>query len=279
MAKYRRWKCRGKHKAPQFTLKTGTIMEDSPLGIDKWMLAMWQVVNCKNGVSSYEVSRATGVTQKSTWFMDHRIRFALHDNEPGMLSGEVEADETFVGAKARNMHKDVRERKITGTGGKDKTMVMGILQRERNGKPARVRTKVISNRKKNVIQSEVRRHVEAGSALYTDDLKSYEGMDEFEHGVVDHAVRYVDGKIHTNGCENFWSLVKRQLHGTYISVEPFHLFRYLDEQAYRYNHRKDDDGEPLGDGERFDMAVRRIVGKRLTWDHLTGKEIPPALVN
>ena len=260
LEKYNRWHCREKHAAPQFTLKTGTIMEDSPIGLDKWMTAMWQIVNCKNGISSYEVHRAIGITQKSAWFLDHRIRFALHQGSfDNMMKGEVEADETFIGGKSRNMHKDVRARKITGTGGKD-------------GKQSKVRTKVVSNRKKHALQSEVRKHVEAGSALYTDDLNSYKGLDEFQHGVVDHAVQYVDGKIHTNGLENFWSLLKRGINGTYVSVEPFHLFRYLDEQAYRYNMRKDDDGNKLTDGDRFDMAVRQIVGKRLTWDRLTGKE-------
>lgn len=178
------WKCYTKHDRPRFSLKTGTIFEDSPIGLDKWLTAVWLVVNCKNGISSYEVSRDLGVTQKSTWFMDHRIRFALHTGSFDKLSGEVEADETFIGGKARNMHKDVRARKITGTGGKDKTAVMGIL--ERGGK---VRTSVVPNRKKNALQSEVRKHVEAGSALYTDALNSYRGLDEFEHGVVDHAVQ------------------------------------------------------------------------------------------
>lgn len=195
------------------------------------------------------------------------------------MTGEVEADETFVGGKARNMHKWKRDLKITGTGGKDKTAVMGVLERGKGGKQSKVRTTVVPNRKKRALQSEVRKHVEAGSALYTDDLNSYKGLTEFQHGVVDHAVQYVDGKIHTNGLENFWSLLKRSLHGTYVSVEPFHLFRYLDEQSYRYNHRKDDDGNVLGDGQRFDIAVRKIVGKRLTWDHLTGKEAPPAVVD
>jgi transposase-like protein len=162
------------------------------------------------------------------------------------------------------MHKDVKARKITGTGGQDKTMVMGIL--ERGGK---VRTKVIDSRKKKALQAEVRKHVEAGSAIYTDALKSYEGLNEFEHQVVDHAVQYVDGNVHTNGLENFWSLLKRGLNGTYISVEPFHLFRYLDEQAFRYNNRND-----MNDSDRFDLAVRQIVGKRLTWNRLTGKEEP-----
>lgn len=265
---YNRWHCRTKHPAPQFTLKTGTVMEDSPIGLDKWMMAMWQIVNCKNGISSYEVSKAIGITQKSAWFLDHRIRFMLNMGPGEKAKGHVEADETFVGGKARNMHKDVRARKITGTGGKDKTMVLGIL--ERGGK---VRTKVIDSRKKKALQGEVRQHVEAGSAIYTDALKSYEGLNEFQHQVVDHAVEYVRGNVHTNGLENFWSLVKRQINGTYISVEPFHLFRYLDEQAWRYNNRKNDDGEPLKDFERFDIAVRQMVGKRLTWDVLTGKEM------
>jgi transposase-like protein len=273
---YNRWHCRAKHAAPQFTLKTGTIFEDSPLGLDKWLAAMWQVVNSRNGISSCETARAIGITQKSAWFMDHRIRFALHQGTfDKMLSGEVEADETFIGQKARNMHKDVHARKITGTGGKDKTMVMGILERGKDGKPARVRTSVVASRKKKALQTEVRKHVQAGSAIYTDALESYNGLDEFQHGVVDHAVQYVDGKIHTNGLENFWSLLKRGLHGTYVSVEPFHLFRYLDEQAYRYNNRKDEDGELLSDAARFDLAVRQIVGKRLTFDQLTGKTPPP----
>lgn len=260
LEKYNRWHCREKHPAPQFTLKTGSIMEDSPIGLDKWLMAMWMVVNCKNGVSSYEIHRAIGVTQKSAWFMNHRIRLAFGLEPTEKLSGHVEADETFIGGKARNMHASKRERRITGTGGKDKTAVMGIL--ERGGK---VRATVIPNRKKSALQTEVRKHVEAGSALYTDALQSYNGLDEFEHQVVDHAVQYVDGKVHTNGLENFWSLLKRGINSTYVSVEPFHLFRYLDEQVYRYNNRK------MTDGERFDLAVQGIVGKRLTFDELTGK--------
>ncbi|MDP9054446.1 MAG: IS1595 family transposase [Acidobacteriota bacterium] len=269
--KYKRFQCGAKHELRQFTLKTGTIFEDSPLGLDKWLTAMWQIVNCKNGISSYEVHRAIGITQKSAWFMDHRIRFALGMEEEGKLSGHVEADETFIGGKSRNMHKDKRAIKITGTGGKDKAMVLGIL--ERGGK---VRTRVVDNRKKKALQAEVRQHVEAGSALYTDALKSYEGLTEYEHAVVDHAIEYVRGNVHTNGLENFWSLVKRGLNGTYISVEPFHLFRYLDEQMFRYNNRKDETGDPIKDAQRFDLAVRQIVGKRLTWDVLTGKEATSA---
>ncbi len=272
-AKYNRWQCGSKHDLRQFTSKTGTIFEDSPLGLKQWLLAMWQVVNCKNGVSSYEIHRAIGVTQKTAWFMDHRIRVALGMATPDQFTGHVEADETFVGGLARNMHKDVKARRITGTGGKDKTAVMGILERGNDDKHSRVRATVVPNRRKKAIQAEVRKHVQAGSALYTDALKSYDGLTEFEHGVVDHAVQYVDGKIHTNGMENFWSLLKRGIKGTYVSVEPFHLFRYLDEQTFRFNNRK------ITDGERFGMAVDGIVGKRLTFDQLTGNELASTPAN
>src|SRR5436190_12803936 len=269
LEKYNRWHCREKHDAPQFTLKTGTIMEDSPIGLDKWMTAMWQIVNCKNGISSYEIHRALGITQKTAWFLDHRIRLALTSGSFEKLTGEVEADETFIGGKARNMHLGKRQRRITGTGGKDKTAVMGIM--ERGGT---VRTVVIANRKKKALQAEVKKHVEAGSALYTDALLSYEGLaGDYAHQVVDHAVQYVDGRIHTNGLENFWSLLKRGIAGTYVSVEPFHLFRYLDEQSFRFNERK------MTDAERFCFVMSNVFGRRLTWDQLTGKVATATPVN
>ncbi len=260
--KYNRWQCGKLHPRRQFTLKTGTIFEDSPIGLDKWLAAMWIVVNCKNGVSSYEIARALGVTQKTAWFMNHRIRFALHEAMNGKLSGHVEADETFIGGKARNMHVAKRLRRITGTGGKDKTAVIGML--ERGGK---IRTVVLPNRRKHAIQTEVRKHVEAGSALYTDALLSYDGLAfEYAHKVIDHAAKYVDGRIHTNGLENFWSLFKRGINGTYVSVEPFHLFRYLDEQSFRYNHAKG-----MKDVDRFRLALSQIIGKRIQFDQLTGR--------
>ncbi len=259
--KHNRWQCSTRHTRRQFTLKTGTIFEDSPLGMDKWLTAMWMVVNCKNGISSYEIHRAVGVTQKTAWFMDHRIRLALSMGSFAKLSGEVEADETFIGGKARNMHVEKRKRRITGTGGKDKTVVMGVL--ERGGK---VRAAVLLNRKKKAVQAEVKKHVRAGSALYTDALLSYDGLAaDYAHKVIDHAVAYVDDKVHTNGMENFWSLLKRGLSGTYVSVEPFHLFRYLDEQVYRYNQRH------LSDSERFSVAVSGSFGKRVTFEELIGK--------
>ena len=262
LKKQRRWKCYGKHSRPQFTLKGGTIFEDSPLGLDKWLPAVWMVVNCKNGISSHEIARAIGVTQKTAWFMGHRIRAALHAGSfKEMLDGEVEVDETFIGGKARNMHARQRRRRITGRGMVDKTAVLGLL--ERGGV---VRTKVVHNRKKPTLQAEVKKHVAAGAALYSDDLKSYAGLEEmYAHGVINHAVKYVDGKISTNGLENFWSLLKRTLNGTYVSVEPFHLFRYLDEQAYRFNERK------RNDWERFLNAVSGVIGKRLSYRELLGK--------
>ncbi|MGA2770951.1 MAG: IS1595 family transposase [Bryobacteraceae bacterium] len=274
LEKYNRWHCRAKHEAPQFTLKTGTIMEDSPIGLDKWLMAMWQIVNSKNGISSCEVARAIGVTQKTAWFLDHRIRFMLSMGPGNKLSGQIEADETFIGGKARNMHTEKRARRITGTGGKDKVAVLGILERGSKSMGGQIRAKVVGNVRKGTLQAEVREHVLAGSALFTDALKSYEGLDEFQHEVIDHAAEYVRGEVHTNNLENFWSLLKRGIRGTYISVEPFHLFRYLDEQAFRYNNRV-----AFEDKDRFDLAVRQIVGKRLTYDQLTGRaadlENPP----
>jgi transposase-like protein len=271
LASVNRYKCYGKHAKAQFSLKVGTIFEDSPISLDKWLCAMWLIVNCKNGISSCEMARDLGITQKSAWFLDHRIRFALYSGSFEKLSGHVEADETFIGGKARNMHVAQRQRRITGTGTKDKVPVIGILERGKDGK-SRVRTAVIANRKKKAIQAEVRNHVEAGSALYTDFLLSYEGLaGEYAHKVVDHAVEYVSGNVHTNGLENYWSLLKRTISGTYVSVEPFHLFRYLDEQAYRFNNR----AKEMSDFDRFKLAASQIVGKRLTWDEVSGKNYEP----
>jgi len=264
----RTWTCSSHHAKREFSIKVGTMMEDSPIGLDKWLTAIWLLTNCKNGISSYEIARDIKVSQKAAWFMLHRIRLAMQDDSFGSkFGGEVEADETFIGGKARNMHVSVKARRITGTGTKDKTAIMGILERGGN-----VRTIVVSNRKKAVLQAEVRKHVEAGSALYTDALLSYEGLaTDYAHKVVDHAVEYVDGRIHTNGLENFWSLLKRGINGTYVSVEPFHLFRYLDEQTFRYNNRKD-----MNDAGRFNRVISQIVGKRLTFAELTGKGLETA---
>ena len=268
----RLYKCRENHPRQKFSLKVGTVFEDSPIGLDKWLPAVWMLVNCKNGISSYEIHRALGVTQKTAWFMLHRIRLAVHSGsfskKLGGPDSEIEVDESFIGGKARNMHMDVRKRRITGTGGKGKAMAFGIL--ERGGQ---VRTVVLPNRQKETVQPEIKKHVHIGTALYSDEMLGYHGLEaEFTHKVVDHAERYVDGRVHTNGLENFWSLLKRGLAGTYVSVEPFHLFRYLDEQSFRYNNRATRDN-PLNDSDRFTYAMNQIVGKRLTYEELTGKVV------
>lgn len=253
------WKCKACKK--QFSVKVGTVMEDSPIGLDKWLAAMWMISNAKNGISSCEIHRALGITQKSAWFLLHRIRLAMQNGTLEKLSGQVEVDETYIGGLARNMHRDKREAKIKATGGSGKVAVMGLL--ERNGK---VRAKVIANATQETLHGEVRQHVEAGAELFTDGWKSYGGLHhDYIHQVIDHAEKYVDGQIHTNGIENFWSLLKRGIKGTYVSVEPFHLFRYLDEQTFRFNTRKGNDAE------RFIQTVKNVTSKRLTYNELTGK--------
>jgi transposase-like protein len=261
LAKQRLWKCYTGHSRPTFSLKTGTIFEDSPIPLEKWLPATWMLVNCKNGISSWELHRALGVTQKTAWFMLQRIRLASQDQTHNKLAGEVEVDETFIGGKARNMHADKRAEKITGRGPECKAIVAAVLERD-----GTVRARVCTTRRKPELQAFVRENVEAGTALNSDALKSYEGLDEFTHQVIDHAVAYVDGNTHTTNCENFWSLLKRSLKGTYMAVEPFHLFRYIDEQVFRYNNRN------MNDIERFVYVMRHIVGRRLTYKQLTGKE-------
>lgn len=263
------WKCKQTHDHRQFSAKVGTIMEDSPIALDKWLTAMWMICNCRNGVSSYEIHRTIGVTQKSAWFMLHRIRLAMQNGSLLKLGGSgnpVEADETFIGGKARNMHKSKRARLDTRAFG-NKTIVAGFLERE-----GKVKTQVIANRSTPTLHEAVKAHVHSGSHLTTDDFYGYWGLyKEYVHEIVDHAETYVSGKVHTNGIENFWSLLKRGLNGTYVSVEPFHLFRYLDEQCFRFNNRKDVQGNKLTDAERFQIAASQIVGKRLTFAEVTGK--------
>lgn len=255
----------------QFTVKVKTIMEDSPIGLDKWMAAIWMLANCKNGISSWELSRTLGVTQKSAWFMLHRIREALKEGKfgRGKIGGgpgsEVEADETYVGGKAKNMHR-ARRLRCEQDGGVfvGKTIVQGILDRDMR----KVRAQVVPNIKRETLQSAVLDNVKHGSTVYTDNAVGYDLLhSRFVHDVVNHAETYVRGRVHTNGMENFWSLLKRGLRGTYVCVEPFHLDRYVDEQVFRYNNRKN-----LTDADRFALAMSQIGGKRLTYADLTGKD-------
>lgn len=256
------WKCKTCKK--QFSVKVGTVMEDSPIALDKWLAAMWMIANAKNGISSCEIHRALGVTQKTAWFLLHRIRLAMQNGTFEKMSGTVEVDETFIGGLSRNMHKHAREAKITGTGGAGKAIVMGLL--ERHGEGSKVRTKVICDRTRETLHGEIKQHVESGAEVMTDAHRAYMGLDpEYVHQFTDHAETYVRGNVHTNGIENFWSLLKRGIKGTYVSVEPFHLFRYLDEQAFRFNERKGKDAD------RFLQTVKQVAGKRLTYDKLTGK--------
>lgn len=242
----------------QFSFKVGTLFEDSPLGLDKWFVAVWSVANCKNGISSCELGRALGVSQKTAWFMLHRIREAMKTGTFRKLDGTVEADETFVGGKAENMHKARREKAIRGRGTIGKTIVQGILQRG-----SKMLTYVVPNTEGPTLRANVARNVDGGATVYTDESPSY-GMlwKRYRHRTIDHSKAFVDGDIHVNGVENFWSLLKRAIKGTYVHVAPFHLERYCEEEVFRYNNRK------AGDGERFWRVLCGVVGKRLTYRQL-----------
>lgn len=249
-------KCRDCKK--QFSYKVGTIFEDSPLGLDKWFVAVWAIANAKNGISSHELGRALGVTQKTAWFMLHRVREAMRTGEFRKMSGTVESDETFIGGEAKNMHKHIRDKKIRGRGAVGKRVIHGIL--ERGGE---VRAKVVESTEAKVLQGEVRAAVERGSIVCTDAHRGYSGLeDNYIHEVVDHTIEYVRGEVHTNGLENFWSLFKRALKGTYTHCEPFHLQRYVDEEIFRYNDRKDNDAG------RFARVMSRVPGRRITYRKL-----------
>lgn len=261
------WQCKGCKK--QFSVKVGTVLEDSPLKLSTWLPAFWLIANCKNGISSCELARALNVTQKTAWFMLHRIRTVMAQGSFEKMSGTVEADETFIGGLEKNKHED--KKLHAGRGPIGKTIVMGVLERaeeaaaeDKDAPKSQVQAKVIQSRDEKTLKAEIKKEVSAFSELYTDAWKGYRGLSpEYIHKFVDHAVNYALGQVHTNGLENFWALLKRCLKGTYISVEPFHLFRYLDEEVFRFNNR----GE--NDGGRFEMVASSVAGKRLTYDALT----------
>jgi transposase-like protein len=289
LEKQRVWKCYVKHERPTFSLKTGTIFEDSPIPLEKWLCAAWLLINCKNGISSYEIHRALGVTQKSAWFMLHRIRLAMQEGGFEKLGGSdgnpVEVDEAFVGGHPKNKHLSKRD---PGHGKKylldeygdraglnpdyvphvcgratKKTPVFGMLDREAR----QVRAHVIPEVKREVLMEAILGNIEKGSTIYSDGLADYKPLRnmEFVHETVNHVNEYVRGQVHTQGIENFWSLLKRTLRGTYVAVEPFHLDRYVGEQVFRFNNRL------VSDAERFTNVMKQIVGRRLTYDELTGK--------
>ena len=273
----KRWKCKECYK--QFTVKLGTVFEDSPISLTKWLPALWMLCNCRNGISSYELSRDLGVSQKAAWFMLQRLRLALQDGSVVKLGGpgsEVESDETFIGGKAKNMHasrraqfKTARDSSMTGDANLvNKAAVWGILDR----KQRKVRATVVPKVNRAALQTAVLDQVARGSKIYTDEAGVYKPLAaRYIHEFVNHMEKYVDGRVHTNGLENFWSLLKRGLNGTYVAVEPFHLFRYVDEQVFRFNNRKDATGNKLSDSDRFQLALSQVAGKRLTFAEVTGK--------
>jgi transposase-like protein len=274
----KRWKCRSCRN--QFSVKKFTIFEDSPISLQKWLPALWMLVSCKNGISSYEIHRAIGVSQKTAWFMLHRLRLALKAKDLGFkLGGKdgsgVETDECFVGGRVQNMHRNKHTKYMLDSRGPNfnKTIVHGILDRDLR----QVRASVVPDTKRETLQNQILKNVKFGSTVYTDAAVAYESglQRRFIHDVVDKTQTYVRGRVHVNGMENFWALMKRSLKGTYVAVEPFHLERYVDEQVFRFNNRATKDN-PLTDADRFLLALSQVAGKRLTFAELTGKdkEIP-----
>ncbi len=267
LAKQMRWQCKEKHERRQFSVKVGTIFEDSPISLSKWLPAMWMICNDKNGISSYELASALGVTQKTAWFMLHRIRKAMQTGSFQKSDGIHEVDETFIGGKARNMHKNRRDAVIKGTGGAGKAIVVGILNRHAGPGHSTVRATVAKDTTRKSLQGFIKANVAEGATVYTDAWAGYNGLNaaQYIHEAIDHAETYVRGTVYTNGIENFWSLLKRAIHGTYVSVEPFHLFRYIDEEAFRFNNRG------LSDAGRFLQVALEVIGKRLTYKELVGQ--------
>jgi transposase-like protein len=261
----RLWKCKNKECHKQFSVKVGTIFEDSPIPLDKWLCSIWLIANAKNGISSHELGRSVGLTQKSAWFVLHRIRLAMQVGNFDKFDGEVETDETFVGGAGTFMHKDKKDRVIQGPGGwGHKTVVVGTIQRQAGAETSRVRAQVVPARTREHLRGHVRDTVEPGSALYTDMHEAYQALgDEYDHATVDHMREYVNGRVHTQGIENFWTLLKRGLKGTYVYADPAHLFRYVDERVFTFNERWQTD---LG---RSATVVAAVSGRRLTYAELT----------
>ncbi len=256
------YKCKDCRK--QFSVKMGTIFEESAVSLDKWLLAIWHIANCKNGISSYELGRNIGVTQRTAWFMNHRIRTAMTVGSIEKLSGTIEADETYIGGDAKNMHSKERKRRVKKAGSPaHKSAVLGMVQRR-----GKVRAQVIQSRDAATIREFVTSNAEQGSEIMTDEWRGYHNLHNlYRHEVINHSVEYVRNNIHTNSIENFWSLLKRTIKGTYVSVSPEHLQKYVEEQAFRYNERKGNDQQ------RFVSMIESISGKRLTWTQLVGCEI------
>lgn len=270
----KRWKCRKCYK--QFSVKRGTIFQDSPLGLDKWMVAMWMLANCRNGISSYEIARTVGISQKSAWHMMHRIREAMKDRSSSKIGGDntaVEVDETYIGGNVQNMHKGSRIHKLTqGGGARNKAVVMGAVDRMNR----QVRAEVVPGAHREIMTGMVQRNVKFNSTVYTDQHSGYMTLNRrYTHETINHMAEYVNGHIHTQGIENFWSLLKRGLGGTYIAVESQHLNRYVTEQVFRFNHRYAGRTK-LNDADRFWALLKEVAGRTLTYAELTQRPLQDA---
>jgi transposase-like protein len=257
------WRCRECNR--QFTAKVGTVFEESPIGFDKWLPAMWLISANRNGISSCEVARGIGVTQKTAWFMLHRLRHAMQTQTFEKLEGTVEADETFIGGQlkySKRIRREIRRGNLTWNKDLNKTRVLGAVQR--GGK---VRAWVIPDLKKATMLPKLRDAVTPDSTLYTDGsgILYLIGKEFAHHDWVNHALEYVRGNVHTQNIEAFWSVLKRTIGGTYTHVNARHLDRYLAEQIYRFNERKNTDGP------RFTRAAKAADGARLTWKALVEK--------
>jgi transposase-like protein len=264
----RTWRCNECKR--QFSTKVGTIFEESPLGYDKWLPAVWLITNAKNGISSCEIARALAVTQKTAWFMLHRIRAAMASGTFAKFAGPVEVDETYVGGLVKSMNaKRKANLQVRGPGGKGKAAVLGIRERNTAERKGKIRAFVLPFVDRENLQGRIRKHVEPGTEVHTDGHPGYRGLSpEYVHHVIDHAYEYVRENVHTNSIESFFSVLKRTIKGTYIAPRPFHLQAYIEEQVHRFNDRE------KTDGERFPVVVKQSDGVRLTYKALTRKDTP-----
>ncbi|HEU5350301.1 MAG TPA: IS1595 family transposase [Terracidiphilus sp.] len=270
----KRWKCYACRK--QFSVKVNSVFEDSPLPLSKWLMSMWMLVNCKNGVSSHEIARAIGISQKAAWHLLHRIRHVLGTTPETMMGGPgcvVSCDETYVGGLVKFMHRSAVRKRFLGmpTSGNSpihKTPVFGMHDRETR----QVRATVVPNVNRETLQNAILENVHKKTTVHTDQWRGYETLaaKDFIHETVNHMQEFVRGQVHTQAMENFWSLLKRGLKGTYVAVEPYHLDRYVQEQVFRFNNRATKEN-PLTDADRFTLALSQVAGKRLQFKELTGK--------
>jgi len=255
LEKQKRWQCKSRHAKRQFSVKIGTIFEDSPLGLDKWLPAVWMIVNAKNGVSSYEIARALGVTQKTAWFMDHRIRAAMEYGTFDKLDDPVEADETYIGGKTKEEHGRFN----------NKSAIVGVVEKKKH--IGQIRAFATKQAHASNTLPFLRASLREGAILHTDESKIYSRANQtFVHESVNHSEKeYARGAVSTTTIDGFWNLFKRSYKGTYTHLSPAHLDRYVKEHTYRYNTRM------LSDGERFAEWFTKVNGRRLMHRSLVHK--------